>query len=193
MDTKISRLDSKASADLLGVARCHARHLGLTVEDAEDCAAAFVEREWHHERVNDPCSAWQHTCAENFARDFRRALLRRGQHELCWGECARPGEPPAMLDLPDSVPGPENCLLRREFWREVRAVLKRVEPVPRKLFLRRTVRQWSISELAAWSGLTQHVVEQKLYRARKRLREILLRKGLTEAELRSYLAGTTLT
>lgn len=167
--------------------RRRARRLGLSPEDADDCAVAFVERELRREAGGGALSSRQPVCAENFVRDFRRVLVRRWLHERSWQENARLGEPPAAPDLPDTAPGPESCLLRGEFWRAMRVVLKHLDPVQRKMFLRHRLRGQSIQELVAWSGLTPHVVEQRLYRARERLREILLRRGLTEAELRSYL------
>lgn len=177
---------SLGNGRMLADTRRRARCLGLSPEDADDCAVAFVERELRRE-TGGVFSSRQPVCAENFVRDFRRILLRRRLHEYSWQGTARTGEPPTVLDSPDSAPGPEGCLLRREFWREVRPVLKRLDPLPRKLLIRHHVRGKFIQELAAWSGRTPHVVEQKLYRARKRLRELLLRRGLTEVELRSFL------
>jgi RNA polymerase sigma factor (sigma-70 family) len=186
-------------ASLLGIARYHARRKGLTREDAEDCAAEFVARTLERTSADDsappplPCGpprALLHWRARNCAEDFRRRAAVRQRRELPWPDApdAHPrAEPVATAAAPDEAAGPEAELLRAEFWWQVRLVLARLEPEPRRLFLGHHLWGESLDALAAETGRTVPAVKQALARARRRLRVALERRGYAEADLRAFL------
>jgi len=175
--------------DASRLARRGGRRAGLNAEDAEDCAAQFVERMLTASPPTSNAGAWLRRCARNHVVDCIRARGRRLAHECCWPETVSDSGQSVALDYPDEAPGADADLLRDEFWRCLMAALAQLDPVPQQIFLRHHLNGDSVDDLAAAFDRTPHAIHQTLLRARKRLRTVLERQGLTEAELLQYLAA----
>jgi RNA polymerase sigma factor (sigma-70 family) len=181
---------------LLRVARFHAGRRGLTADEAEDCAVAFVERMLRkagqavpRELPGHCFAAWLHRCAANFATSYCRARAPLGQNECPWPETLDANGSRQPWDCADNALTPEASLLREEFWRRMTAALEQLSPAMRELLVRHHLHDECIQEIAVSSGRTPHAVEQTLVRARRRQRAILERMGLSEPELRVYIAA----
>lgn len=174
--------------DALRLAQRCSRRAGLNAEDAEDCAAQFVERMLTASPPTSNAGAWLRRCARNHIVDYMRARGRRLTHECRWPETISGSGQSVASDFPDGAPGADANLLRDEFWRCLMAALAQLDPVPQQIFLRHHLNGDSVDDLAAAFDRTPHAVDQTLLRARKRLRTVLERQGLTEAELLQYLA-----
>lgn len=181
-------MEPKLLGDALVLVRRYGRRAGLDVEDAEDCAAQFVERML---MISPPASGagmWLRRCARNHAIDCVRAQKRRLTHECCWPETVSDGGQPSAWDYPDGRRDVDADLMRDEFWQRLLVALAQLDLVPQQIFLRYHLDGDSVVRLAAAFNRTPHAVEQTLLRARKRLRAVLERQGLTEAELLQFLA-----
>ena len=87
---------------------------------------------------------------------------------------ARRARPEAELD--ESVPGedsPEAELLRRERLKTLRSAVSNLPAGERRLLYRKYYYRQSTAQIAAELGMTERAVEGKLYRLKRRLRDIL--------------------
>ena len=93
-----------AAPDPVRLAYAYARRLGLSREDAQDCASDFrlhlmrVTNSYPQGASPSGSAAWLHRCAHNYAANYLRSLLRRQQRERAYceqsGTCVpRSGEP----------------------------------------------------------------------------------------------------
>lgn len=131
-------------------------------QEAEDCLAQVRAKLWERAAAYDPERAgeatWITALCRNAAYDRLRALERRRGRE---GELAP--------DLPDSAPGPEEEVLRRERTRELRQALAGLKGRDRDLFYRKYYYLQSTDRIAAELGTSPRAVEGRLYRIRKKL------------------------
>ncbi len=174
--------------DASRLARRGGRRAGLNAEDAEDCAAQFVERMLTASPPTSNAGAWLRRCARNHVVDCIRARGRRLSHECDWPETISESGQSMPCDYPGETPGADADLLRNEFWSRLMAALAEIAPTPQQIFLRHHLNGETIQNLAIAFDRTPHAVDQDLLRARQRLRAVLERQGLTESELRQYLA-----
>jgi RNA polymerase sigma factor (sigma-70 family) len=182
---------------LLRLAESVARRRGLTREDAEDCAAEFAERMLGKREcmlglgTEGHCfPAWLHRCAQNHVADFCRAKERLGQHELPWPATVHDDGPPVAWDCADSAATPEARLLREEFWQRMTKTLDRLPPIMSELLVRHHLHGECVRDLAVSCGRTPAAVELILFRARRRMRALLERMGLTPTELSAYIIAS---
>lgn len=188
------REDDELWRMLLKLAHSVARRRGLTQEDAEDCAAEFAERMLRRPECaartgpDGRCfPAWLYHCAVNHTTDFCRAQVRRAKREQPWPETAPDDGPPLALEFASDSPTPEAQLLRQEFWERMNTALDRLPPLMRELLVRHHLHGECVRELAEYCGRSSEAVELVLFRARRRMRGMLLRMGLSETELRAYI------
>ncbi|MBI2357337.1 MAG: RNA polymerase sigma factor [Deltaproteobacteria bacterium] len=106
----------------------------------------------------------------NLARDHLRSERQRTGKDP-------PSGSPEPQDLPGSEKDdPAHVALLREVQRAVRGARDKLEPIDRELLRLKYDRDWSYKEIATEMGLTVNQVGVYLYRAEKRLREILYEK-----------------
>lgn len=172
----------------LSLARNCSKRAGLNLEDTEDCAVHFAQWMLTTALPAPPLGAWMRKCARNHVINHLRTRGRRMAHEQPWPETASDGGPPTAWDCPDGAPSADSDLLRAEFWKRVMAALAELAPAPQQVFLRHHLSDETVEDISAFLGRTPHAIEQSLCRSRKHLRAALERHGLTEAELRQYLA-----
>ncbi len=171
---------------LLAKARHHATRAGLSSDDADDCAAAFVET---HFAAAPPAgtrcpAAWWNTCAHHYVLNWLRTRKRREQHEHQWPQTPRAdGSPEFALDRPGDALNPQHVLLQQAFWLDLKKALRELEPTERKLFLQRAFRGVTAPKLAERFGQTPAAVYKILSRAAKKVRTSLLGRGWTQADV----------
>jgi len=130
-------------------------------EDVEElCADVFVAL-WTHAEDLDPAQdlrPWLAAVAKNKATDW----LRR----------CRPSAP-IPEDAPDTSPGPEELIQRREQSVRLWAAVDSLGEPDRTLFLRYYYEGEKLKAAAAELGLSETAAKQKLFRGRKALKAAL--------------------
>ncbi len=128
--------------------------------DAEECVSDVYMRIWSAAPRLDP---------ERPLRSYITAVARNAAVSM-----ARRARPEAELD--ESVPGedsPEAELLRRERLKTLRSAVSNLPAGERRLLYRKYYYRQSTAQIAAELGMTERAVEGKLYRLKRRLRDIL--------------------
>lgn len=185
--------------------------LGLTNDDAEDCAMEFVlqvlivggERlMWppnqEHVEEGGYNQAWLRRCALNHARDWHRRLRRGQTHEQGWPDAGAVGgdltlsgalTDAATWESPDPSPGAESILLQAECRQQLLTGLACLGAEARDLLVRHHMAGEAVQDLATGSGRTIGATDQALWRARGRLKAILERQGVAAEDLLAGLAA----
>ena len=178
-----------ASPGPLRLAYMYACRLGLSHEDAQDCASDF---RLHLLRNSPACldsAAWLHRCAHNFASNYRRSQQRRQLRERRYSEQA--GVNTAAAAEPRYAgAGPKTLTLRNALWEQVLTTLRQFTPEQRDLFLRYHLRQQNLAQLAERTGRTPAAVTQAIYHIHRRLARLLLAQGWTVTEARQFVCST---
>lgn len=138
-----------------------------TAQDAEECAADVLYLAW--ERIDRfdperaPLRTWVLMLAKFQALELRRRLLQQA------------GLPPVSDELmPASAPeSPEQALARQEEREAVQEALNQLPPVEKELIYRRYFLDERVDALAADLGLTRQAADNRLWRARKALKQLL--------------------
>jgi RNA polymerase sigma factor (sigma-70 family) len=162
------------------VARFHARKRGLCPEDMEDCAISLVERLvlsgiLHTAFPSGPPGAWLHRCASNHASNFSRNVRRRAMMEAPLDS--------ATLETIWSSPK-QNALHFEDEWasidrhEQIVSASALLDPVPRAILLKHYIYGRSIRTLAEEYDRTTGAIEHVLWRARRRIRSVLSRRGI---------------
>jgi RNA polymerase sigma-70 factor (ECF subfamily) len=122
--------------------------------------------------LNDPSrvGAWLYRLAVRQVLLYRRRCGR--QRKLIGGYATTQGE--------GSIADPLDWLLQDERKDLVRAALRQLARRDAEILLLKYSEDWSYRELAAHLGVSESAVEARLHRARKRLREALLRTSVVE-------------
>ncbi len=174
---------------ILLIARRSGRSVGLGADAVEDCAMEFLVHllEDDGRRLKQAPShpalfPWLRRCARNFACNVLRSQVA----------VARRQEPmvPETLDrgIGETVlRAVDRDSLRVEFWSLMFSSIRGLSRTHQEILIRFYVSGQSVEELALEMDRTPHAVEQALFRARKRLREELVRHGIDETDLLAYL------
>jgi RNA polymerase sigma factor (sigma-70 family) len=166
--------------EIVQVAYRHARQLGLSREDAQDCAMDFRLHLEKSANTHPENPAWLHRSAHNFACNYLRSQMRRSRRERDWVEGAsgavrRPNASP-------SSPGPRTLTLRKLLWEQLSRLLRQCTPAQQELFVRYHVRRQSIIELAEHTGRTPHALRQSLSQMNRRFAQQLQQHGWSRTE-----------
>lgn len=119
-------------------------------------------------------STWLYRIAVNLCRDHARSRSRRPTVSLTVTDDE--GEE-TILDAADPSPTPEEQLLRRETRRAVRRGLDALPSDQREILLLRELGGLSYEEIASTLSLESGTVKSRIFRARKKLCEILMEDG----------------
>ena len=132
-------------------------------QDREDCLSEAAMRVWEGiERFNrerGSWSAWLTAVTRNTALNYARKISRGGEE--------------IPEDTPSPEPDPEEAMIRQERRVAVDRALRRLSNGDRILFYRKYYYLQSTAQIASELGMTERAVEGKLYRLKKRLREML--------------------
>lgn len=168
------RAAQRGDADAFG--RLYRRHVGrinalalrLTADRAraeELVQDAFV-RAWEKLasfRGESAFGTWLHRLTVNLFLVQLRGRQRRGAHEEL------------MDELPEPALDPEGEGLGREGRMDLEAAIARLSPGARTAFVLHELEGYSHEEIAAMSGVAAATIRAQLFRARKRLLEVLER------------------
>ena len=117
-------------------------------------------------------STWLYRLASNACVD----LLRREQrHKAAAGPSLNDGE--VYIDIADDAPSPQTMAERSELREQIEQGLRSLTPEHRQVLILREMHQLSYDEIAAVLELDTGTVKSRISRARKQLRNFLLRSG----------------
>lgn len=119
-------------------------------------------------------SVWLYRLTSNICIDFLRGRAKRRTVSLSWeDEDGDEGE----LEIPDERFSPEAGLERSELREAVRRGLEQLTPEYREILLLREINGLSYDEIGRALNLEEGTVKSRIFRARKKLCEILVREG----------------
>lgn len=116
-------------------------------------------------------SVWLYSLTANICRDM---LRQRGRTALQTSLTDEEGED---LVLPDDALGPQELLEQKELRQTVRDGLARLEPGFREALVLRELNGLTYEEIAAVMGLESGTVKSRIFRARRKLADILMTSG----------------
>lgn len=158
-------------------------------EDAKDLAQEAFLKAWRGlagYQWGASFSTWLYRLTANLCIDFLRQQKRRPTVSLTVDEHA---DGLQELELPDSVPTPEEQLLGREAGERLRWAMGQLEDEFRLVLALRVAEDLSYEEIARVLDLKTGTVKSRLARARKKLRIILLQSGNKREAESSKLTG----
>lgn len=130
--------------------------------EREECFSEVIARIWQKQAQYDPAKgswkAWMAAIARNTALNWNRG---RKQME------------PLAEEIPTDTIAPEEILLRKERQKALEQALLQVSRQERLLFYRKYYYMQSTAQIARELGVTERAVEGKLYRLKKKLRNLL--------------------
>lgn len=130
--------------------------------EREECFSEVIVRIWQKQAQYDPekgsWKSWMAAIARNTALNRVR---NRKQTE------------PLPEEMPADTIAPEDMLLRKERQKALEQALSQVSRQERLLFYRKYYYLQSTAQIARELGMTERAVEGKLYRLKKKLRDLL--------------------
>lgn len=146
-------------------------------EDARDMAQEAFIRAFNSLgsfRGESKFSVWLYRLTSNICIDFLRGRAKRRTVSLSReDEDGYEGE----LEIPDERFSPEAGLERSELREAVRRGLEQLTPEYREILLLREINGLSYDEIGRALNLEEGTVKSRIFRARKKLCEILVREG----------------
>ena len=177
--------DSAAFEQLLLLYQQKIYHLALRTcgdpHDAEEATQEAFLSAWKNLpsfRGESSFSTWLYRLTVNACNDLFRKNKASAANVALEDE-------EAALQVPDTAPGPEESLQRKETQRAVQDALQQLSDEHRQVLLLRELQQLSYDEIAAVLDMDLGTVKSRIHRARNQLREILLKTGTFSAELPS--------
>jgi RNA polymerase sigma-70 factor (ECF subfamily) len=115
--------------------------------------------------------SWLHRIAANCSYDLLRARAREQarRHAAAPGDDAEPIE----NSLPSPAPGPERLAAGGELRRRVQAAMERMSALERAAFTLRHLEGRTIAEIQATLGLDTSAAKQSIFRAVRKVRQVL--------------------
>ena len=129
-------------------------------------------------------STWLYRLTSNACVDL---LRREGRHRAAAGPSLDDGE--AGLDVPDQTLSPQDEAERRELREAIDRGLEALTPEHRQVLVLREMHQLSYDEIADVLSLDVGTVKSRISRARKQLRNFLLKDGNFSPPLSSKGSG----
>jgi RNA polymerase sigma-70 factor, ECF subfamily len=173
-----------------------ARRLTGNTADAEDVSQEALLKAWsrlgqfsgQQDENSDDFRAWLARIAGNTSIDVLRQ--RRDGKILSMEEQRGPGDETLGGSIPARADNPEERCARRERCRLLADAIKQLPADLRQACLLRDVLQYSSQEVADRLGISVVAVRLRLFRAHRRLREILYESA--QPKTRTERAATTL-
>lgn len=137
-------------------------------QDGEECISETALRVWNgidgFDGARGSFPAWLTAVARNTAINHARRAARGGEGDI-------------PEDTPSPKPAPEQELLLRERREALSRALDRLGAGERALFYRKYYYMQPTVQIAAETGMSERAVEGRLYRLKKRLRDMLGGEG----------------
>ena len=172
-----------ATEESVRIAYSHARRLGLTRDDAYECALDFRLHLLRCENPQIDNKSWIHRCAKNFACNSIRSKIRRLQRERDYEANSFSQQIPLTATAIREA-GPRTITLRKSLLVQLSEALKSFTEDQQSLFEAFHVRQCTLAEISELTGRNAHSLAQSLYMIHKRLARTLLSQGWTAEEAR---------
>ena len=144
-------------------------------EDAAEAAQEAFLSAWQglpFFRGEASFSTWLYRLASNACVDL---LRREGRHKNAAGPSFNDEE--AGVDIADHAPQPQETLERKELKAQIEAGLQSLTPDHRQVLILREMHQLSYDEISAVLELDVGTVKSRINRARKQLRNFLVKSG----------------
>lgn len=125
-------------------------------------------------RGDSKFSSWLYKLTTNLCLDFIRKRNRHQTVPLVYDD-EEGGE--VTVEIPDESFSPETEVERRELQAYVREGLSELSPLHREILLLREIGGMSYGEIGEQLQLEEGTVKSRIFRARKKLCEIILKKG----------------
>ena len=149
------------------------RRMCRNPEDAAEAAQEAFFAAWQglkSFRGDSSFSTWLYRLASNACVDL---LRREGKRQAA----VSLDDEDLNLDLPASVPSPQEEAERRELREEIEAGLRALPPEYRAVLVLREMQQLRYDEISQVLGLDVGTVKSRISRGRKKLRAFLLERG----------------
>ena len=147
-------------------------------EDARDMAQEAFIRAYGSLagfRGDSKFSVWLYRLTSNICIDFLRSRGKKRTVSMTWA--GDEGEDAGELEIPDETWSPESQLERSLTRESVRRGLESLSPQYREILLLREINGLSYAEIAGALSLEEGTVKSRIFRARKKLCDFLLREG----------------
>ena len=144
-------------------------------EDAAEAAQEAFLAAWQglaFFRGDSSFSTWLYRLASNACVDL---LRRESRHRTAAGLSL--GDEELNLDVPDPAPSPQDAAERQELREEIERGLSALSPEHREVLILREIHQLRYDEIADSLSLDVGTVKSRISRARKQLRNFLLKSG----------------
>ena len=144
-------------------------------EDAAEAAQEAFLSAWQglpFFRGEASFSTWLYRLASNACVDL---LRREGRHKNAAGPSFNDEE--AGVDVADHAPQPQEALERKELKAQIEAGLQSLTPDHRQVLILREMHQLSYDEISTVLELDVGTVKSRINRARKQLRNFLVKSG----------------
>ena len=147
-------------------------------EDAFDVSQEAFLKAWHHiGEFDGKCSfsSWLYRITKNAAYDHLRSAKRRGTVQL---ETTDDDGESAQLEIPDEseTTRPESAVLKAEEKTILYDAIETLDDEHREILLMRDIEEMTYDEIAETLGLELGTVKSRLFRARKALRDELIKR-----------------
>ena len=150
----------------------HALYLLGNQEDAEDITQETFIKAWKHRAKLHPKTvrSWLLKCAQNFC--FNLLKRRKFQMPLTEGD---DGELEGLLHTYTrrSNPPPDELIIKQELKKFVHCAISKLPPDMRAVIIMRELDGMSFKEIATVTKQPEGTVKSTVFRARKKLRELL--------------------
>ena len=147
-------------------------------EDARDMAQEAFIRAFNFLsgfRGDSKFSVWLYRLTSNICIDFLRSRSKKQTVSMTWTD--EDGEEAGELEIPDDTWSPEQQLERSLTRESVRRGLDSLSPQYREILFLREISGLSYEEIAKALNLEEGTVKSRIFRARKKLCDFLLREG----------------
>jgi len=144
-------------------------------EDAAEAAQEAFLSAWQglpFFRGDASFSTWLYRLASNACVDL---LRRESRHRNAAGPSLNDEE--AAVDAADDAPQPQEALERKELKEQIEEGLRSLTPDHRQVLILREMHQLSYDEIAGVLELDVGTVKSRINRARKQLRNFLIKSG----------------
>ena len=147
-------------------------------EDARDMAQEAFIRAFNSLtgfRGDSKFSVWLYRLTSNICIDFLRSRAKKRTVSMTWTD--EEGEDAGELEIPDETWSPERELERRMTRESVRRGLDSLSPPYREILVLREINGLSYDEIASVLGIEEGTVKSRIFRARKKLCDFLIKEG----------------
>ena len=147
-------------------------------EDARDMAQEAFIRAYNSLagfRGDSKFSVWLYRLTSNICIDFLRSRAKKRTVSLTWTDDE--GEDAGELEIPDDTWSPERRLESSVTRESVRRGLDSLSPQYREILLLREINGLSYEEIGRALGIEEGTVKSRIFRARKKLCDFLIREG----------------